>query len=243
VSDDRCSKTTRVQPIFGWLREHGRSTWADELLTLADGVQPRPVGEPLKVDLDPERKVAPSAARLAWMIRNAGRLAPKDGRKWGRYQQVADHPRRDAVLQQLDGGVCAVAPAILTLEGETCADCLITCEHAVIWIEGKRNDWLAPSTEWDVSRDQLARNIESVWLLAAEAHLDYYMVICHEAALKHHEAALVDGYRSGTWSAGLPHVTEATRHEFQSRIGTLTWSKIIEHWPALRDVVPTGAPP
>ena len=72
------------------------------------------------------------------------------------------------------------------------------CEHAFIWIEGKRFDWLSPSTTWDVSRDQLARNIEAVWTLASKAGKDYRLLICHEFDFKHHEMALLDGYRNGT---------------------------------------------
>jgi hypothetical protein len=124
----------------------------------------------------------------------------------------------------------------LILEGPTSADCLIECEHAIIWIEGKRFDWLAPSTTWDVARDQLARNIEAVWSLADPAGKDYRLLICHENRLKHHEMALLEGYRCATWSGGLPHVPEQIRRQFSTRIGTLTWHDIADEWPALRSL-------
>ena len=54
---------------------------------------------------------------------------------------------------------------------------------ALIWIEGKRFDWLDPSTTWDVTRDQLARNIEAVASLAGAASKDYRLLICHEDSL------------------------------------------------------------
>jgi hypothetical protein len=57
-------------------------------------------------------------------------------------------------------------------EGPTPADCLIECEHAFIWIEGKRFDWLSPSTTWDVMRDQLARHVEAVWSLTQASNAD-----------------------------------------------------------------------
>jgi hypothetical protein len=88
-------------------------------------------------------------------------------------------------------------PQELVLEGSTSCDCLIECDQALIWIEGKRNDWLASSIKWDVSPDQLARNIEAVWSLAQAFGKDYAIIICHEHQLKFHEVALIDGYRRG----------------------------------------------
>jgi hypothetical protein len=130
----------------------------------------------------------------------------------------------------------------MILEGQSSADCLIDCEHAVVWVEGKRDDWLAPSTSWDVARDQLARNLEAAWLLARDTGRDYCLIIAYEEQLKHHEQALVNGYRTGTWSAGWPHLAENQRHEFGQRIGTIRWREIADEWretrklPALVDL-------
>jgi len=126
----------------------------------------------------------------------------------------------------------------MDFEGSTKADCIIDCTHAVIWVEGKRNDWLAPSTTWDVMRDQLARNLEAAWILATEKGKgeknDFCVVIAHEHPLKHHERLLVEGYRSGAWVGGLLHLDEATRRLFRNRIGTVTWARLAEEWPALK---------
>jgi len=65
---------------------------------------------------------------------------------------------------------------------------------------------------------------------------DYCLVICHEYPLKHHEQLLVDGYRSGTWSGGWPHLQTGLRQELGVRIGTLTWSGIATWWPPMRDL-------
>jgi hypothetical protein len=62
------------------------------------------------------------------------------------------------------------------------------------------------------------------------------MIICHEYPLKHHEQSLLEGYRSGTWSAGWPHISEDQRHEFSVRIGTLTWDAIVHTWPEMRKI-------
>ena len=123
------------------------------------------------------------------------------------------------------------------LEGPTQADdCLIECANALIWIEGKRFDWLDPSTKWDVTRDQIARNIDALASRAGAAGKDYRLLICHEQPLKHHEKLLLAGYRSGTWPGGLPHgIDDTTPGFFAARIGTLTWSAIVRRWPGSRN--------
>ena len=104
------------------------------------------------------------------------------------------------------------------LEGKTHADCLITCERAIIWIEGKRNDWLSPRTKWDADRDQLARNVEAAWIYASENQKDEFCVLlCHEVDLRSEEQALVSGYRSELM-AGWPHLDEERRRVFAKRI-------------------------
>ena len=232
---DQHSGRTRVSPVFTWLHEHGGSDWVMELLRLADGIQVgSDVGETITVCVGTEREVEPSPARLAWMIRNAERLAPVDGRLWREYRRrVIDNPSREDALRTLDAGDTKGVSKALRLEGSTHADCLIECEKALVWIEGKRNDWLSPSIKWDVTRDQLARNLEAAWQLAEQAKKDFWLLICHEYDLKHHEQELVDGYRAGTWKAGLPHLSVDTRLLFRQKIGALRWQAISSRWPAL----------
>jgi len=231
------SRTTRVQPIFGWLRANGGKSWPAQLLGLADGISGlNNCGSIKKIELESERSVLATPARLAWMITNADKLTPRDGSQWKKLRQrVADLDKVEKALAELGQGRRTIQQS-LVLEGPTHCDCLIECEYAFIWIEGKRFDWLEPSTTWDVSRDQLARNVEAVWWLASAAAKDYCVLICHEHALKHHETQLLDGYRGGTWSAGWPHISVDQRREFSTRIGTITWSKIAEQWSDLHEL-------
>lgn len=235
TSPDENSKRTRVEPVFTWLRDHGGANWPERFVELADGIADlSEVGKLVKVEFESERRVSPSAERLAWMIENVERLAPRDGRQWRQYRtRVTDNPARDAALAKLEQGQTSGIDARLKLEGRTSADCLIECAHAFIWVEGKRNDWLDYSTTWDVTRDQLARNAEAAWLLAKEHGRQSVVVICHEHPLKHHEQALIDGYQAGTWSAGWPHLNAADRQTLGSAIGTLTWGSIVEEWPQI----------
>lgn len=189
VEEDQHSGRTCVTPTFTWLRDHGGPDWVTEFLHIANGITaPTSAGSLVALHVGEEREVPASPARQAWMIRNAHRLAPIDGRRWREYQiRVIDNPKKDAALAKLDAGVTKGISRKLILEGCTHADCLIETEQAFVWIEGKRNDWLSPATKWDVSRDQLARNLEAAWLLATAARKDWWLVICHEHGLKHHE--------------------------------------------------------
>lgn len=156
---DQHSGRTRVTPTFAWLRDHSGQDWVTEFLRLADGITaPADAGRLVSLCVGKEREVPANPVRLAWMIRNAAKLAPLDGRQWREYQlRVIDNPKTEAALAKLDAGVTTGIPRELILEGRTHADALIETEHSVVWIEGKRNDWLSPATTWDITRDQLAR--------------------------------------------------------------------------------------
>jgi hypothetical protein len=235
-ADQHSSRRTRVEPVFRWLKEHGSADWASDLLRLADGIEATgDVGKVVSVAVGKERTVPASAQRLAWMIQNATRLAPRIGRRWSEYERrVTNNPQREQALRRLKLGRTNGIPRELKLEGPTHADCLIECERSLVWIEGKRNDWLSPCTTWDVTRDQLARDLEGAWLVATPLRKDFWLLVCHENDLKHHELELVNGYRAGTWKAGLPHLSEDVRQFFRKKIGTVTWKTILGRWPGAK---------
>jgi hypothetical protein len=187
-----------------------------------------------KMLLNPEKEVCATPDRLKWMIENVDLLVPKDGREWQTLRKRLADGKKGRALATLRAG--KPLSKGLVFEGPTHADCLIECERAFIWIEGKRFDWLTPCTTWDVTRDQLARNVEALRSFANEPKppKEYRLLICHEHQLKHHERLLLEGYRSGTWSAGWPHIPEGQRREFSTRIGTLKWAEIVREWPAMR---------
>jgi hypothetical protein len=229
------SRVSRVRPIFAWLRDHGGPSWPTQLLRMAEGMPSLlQCGPVTQMHLDCEEKVGPTPERLAWMLSHSAELTPRDGRRWDELRQrVADPAGVKKALDRLATGTTKGLPKRLVLEGATHADCLIECADALIWIEGKRFDWLDPSTKWDVTRDQIARNIDALASRAGAAGKDYRLLICHEQPLKHHETLLLMGYRSGTWLGGLPHVSMGRRQDFAARIGTLTWAAIVGHWPGL----------
>jgi hypothetical protein len=241
------SSISRVTPVFQWLERNADPTvWPRKLLEIVHGFEVRPdapgalkavtVGE----NGEGELKVDASCARLAWMIRNAGRLAPspRKAKEYLRLVRVQRHAEKEFALGELAAGRRPFGPksrSQLRLEGATSADCLVECERALIWIEGKRNDWLSTCTDWDVLRDQLARNVEAAWLLAQQVSPKhaFYFVLCYEGVLKHHEQLLIDGYRQGTWAGGWLHLALEVRSLLAARIGTVTWGEIVNTWPRM----------
>jgi hypothetical protein len=232
------SRSTRVQPIFRWLEANGGQNWPTELINLATDLKYIPdCGPVCRVNLDPEYSVEPTAARLAWMIKNSDQLTPQNGKYWREIKRRIENSNSvGSTLAKLDRGQQHGIQKSLIFEGKTHADCLIECERTYIWIEGKRTDWLSPSTKWDITRDQLARNLEAVWSLASECNKEYYLIICYETTLKYHETLLLNGYRQRTWVGGWPHLSAKQRNEFSKRIGTLKWATIATQWPQIKDL-------
>jgi hypothetical protein len=170
------------------------------------------------------------------MLANAEELVPPDEDRWPEFnERVLRNPERAAAIASLEAGNTGFTPS-LVLEGPSHADCLVECERTLIWIEGKRTDWLSPSTTWDATRDQLARNLEAAWLLADKEGKDYCFVLCYESELKHHERVLIDGYRAQALVGGWPHLDDRQRAHFAGRIGTVRWAEVGDHWSGLQEL-------
>jgi hypothetical protein len=60
--DERNSRVTRVQPIFGWLKEPGDEFWPARFVSLAHGVEKLANCGPI-AHLDPELELAATPAR------------------------------------------------------------------------------------------------------------------------------------------------------------------------------------
>lgn len=195
------------------------------------------VGPLLYLRFHEETRVPPSTDRLRWMILNAHRLIPKDRKKRTALgNRVIEHPGREDAVTRLEAGKRKGISRKLILEKATACDCLIECKNAFIWIEGKFNDCISPGTTWDSSRDQLARNLEAVRLLATQTDKDYCLIICHERELKCHEELLIRGYRNGTWQGGWPHLDEAVRRQMADRIGLVTWHALSTEWKGIGEL-------
>ena len=206
-------------PVFGWLEAYSAQEpeWPAQLVALAHGLETA-VKPGRVIDVVFEHPVQASAERLQWLVDQASELG-HEGEKLSE------------IVRRAGSGEARLS----VLEGTTYADCLIECEGAIIWAEGKWTHWLSPGTTWYPHRDQLARNLEAAWLMEIERQQGCDCVLlCHESDLSDSEQLLVNGYRSGELVGGLPHLDDTVRADFRARIGTVTWREIIDTWPALR---------
>jgi hypothetical protein len=117
---DTNSKNTRVQPVFRWLKANGGPSWPTQLITLAHGLTGRPnnFGSIVNVTLDPECCVPATHDRLAWMLENAEKLVPKDGRRWRTFcDRLSNRDEIEKALSTLRRGTLPKGKFIL--EGPT----------------------------------------------------------------------------------------------------------------------------
>jgi hypothetical protein len=112
---DTNSMRTRVLPVFGWLTQNGGTSWPSRLLQICHGFASdlRDCGPLLKEpDLESERVVHPTNARLQWMLENVDCLAPRDGHDYGELcGRVADRARIHDAIGSLRLGL-AIEPHI-----------------------------------------------------------------------------------------------------------------------------------
>jgi len=231
------SKDTRVRPVFNWFSKCGCLTWAQDLVNMAEGLNYRPIcGAVIKVHYEKEWHVPASSIRLAWMMQHKSSLVLNNRRDIDELKaRLADHTAVKVIINKLLSSIESVRlPPRYRLEGSTYADCLIECEKAIIWIEGKRFDRISFSTKWDKNRDQIARNLDALQRLAQKEGKDYCLIICHEHELDYREQNLVKGYRGGALLDGMPHLEEPVRRDLGLRIGMLTWQAISRKWKGIR---------
>jgi hypothetical protein len=123
-TEDKNSKRTRVEPVFGWLSEHGGHEWPARLIELADGLDVAIApGSLERLDFEQEVKVPASPRRLAWLLENAEGLGHGGSQLTELTERVINDPRRAEMLEALRRE--EEVPDQYVLEGATHADCLI----------------------------------------------------------------------------------------------------------------------
>jgi len=112
------SKKTRVEPVFGWFEKQPDLSWPAQLLRLTEGLEGfQDPGILRALTFRKEVAVEASGPRLAWMIENAERLAPPNGRRWTTLRQRAHHAKREKALEMLSTGSRKGVPAKWILKG------------------------------------------------------------------------------------------------------------------------------
>jgi hypothetical protein len=263
------SSITRVRPVFTQLlqRDPSGSDWLTELVNCApnrDCLKRSNEGRPtilpwctvprafkdriLKgfgiptIDLAAcfERKLAPSAGFLRWLVRNPHLMTwPMKSGQRKRYKPATQVPREqlfgmhdaaaqaEAQQQALDeiekAGVLQSERKWWAFEGFTSVDCCFETHDFVLLIEGKRTEQLSKSTEWYPIRNQLIRNLEAASEIAQGKNYALLLVAESEAdipPIPHISLMVVES---------LPHLYSTARFCLAAHyLGATTWRRVCE---------------
>jgi hypothetical protein len=182
-----------------------------------------------------EYAVPPPTAFLRWLLEHPDKLE-WPGKRRGRpkiYGPAAQalradlhadgEPRQSAAQEKglaelaLQGGAGS-RRKWWAFEGFTEVDCALVTDRLLLFIEGKRTEPLASSTDWYPQRNQLVRNLEAVRELAGDRNAAVLLVTETPA----------DGEMSeDVVAAGLPHLNATQRAEVVAGdLGQTTWEQL-----------------
>jgi hypothetical protein len=115
-------------------------------------------------------------------------------------------------------------------EGFTEVDCLLATDRLVLFIEGKRNEPLSPSTDWFPARRQLVRNLEAAREYAGSRAAAVLLVA---------ERPLAGELDGDAVAASLPHLKGKARAAVtRAYLGQTTWDSLCHALSVPRDILP-----
>lgn len=239
------SSLTRVQPFFTLALECP-SGWIGTLLAATPAgrdVLGHAVDDPGDMDAelleahpDPtkaprrmfEFEVAPSKRFLRWLVQNPDELTWPDGqtyssttKKWREALLDDMHAGRKATQEKALAAIETKSPrtrAWWRFEGSSWIDAIISTEHLVVMIEGKRTEPLSSSTHWYKARTQLLRNLEAARDLADGRAWGCLLLSEHPIPQGTPEAL------GGSLATAAPHLSDLERNDLAAHyLGQLTW--------------------
>jgi hypothetical protein len=239
------SSKTRVRPVFDTLWDVGRD-WLPSLLELPS--HGCPDSAVLAGDLtlvsgywEPNEKcLSPPISLLAWLVRNAGKLATEPTGDRRARLAAGDPDVVDEALRLLR--TSNESRAWYIFEGPTCPDVLLTATDALVVIEGKRTERATTTdTTWLSGRHQIWRHIDAAWEIRGRRAV-YGFFIVESAA---------DGSLPGAWEAAAKACLDpaALRGSFPHRsaeevvaisrcyLGVTTWRAVCDRFSIDRRVL------
>jgi hypothetical protein len=251
------SSKTRVAPVFNALQA-GPDGWISKLLDLAaDPSAPHPWRTQdlhvLETAWAPkERRLAPPAALLEWLVSNVTPPANLDREKQGKSR-----------LQLLDRDEATIADALARirrgetkrgwhiLEGLSSPDAYIATKDALIIMEGKRTE-AGPTThtEWMSGRHQMLRHLDAAWEVR-DGRSVYGLFIVEgrgnenltEVPASWREAARATTSPAAI-AASLPHRSSAEQRAIADCfVGITTWQAIVKEFGLSDEVLPDRVTP
>ena len=265
------SSITRVRPVFTALIQRdptGRS-WLPALLELCPhrdrlppGIRAQP-GELLSELVAPrlykdkvlgeieilscfERRVAPPAAFLRWLIVNSEQMTWPESAGTneetlrrrrvlcGTDPELREAARREALGLLESRGASGSNKQWWAFEGFTEVDCWLETERLVLLIEGKRRESLSAATAWYPARNQLVRNLEVAGDYAGAK--DAFVLLAVEE--------VVPELTRETLIASTPHMSDADRELLTERyLGQVTWRSLVDALELPSNVLVDERPP
>jgi|GEM_PF-535511 len=182
-----------------------------------------------------EYQIPPSKEFLKWSLENPDMLQwPDNGRKeFGADTQYkreclfghhGDNLKEFITEEGIDllksKGVSLSSRKWWAFEGFTEMDCLIETDDYLLGFEGKRTEFISPSTYWFPDRNQIVRNLEVLDELARESEKEYAFILITEDG----ENPLKEEH----FRVSLPHneglVSELSKHF----LGCISWEQACE---------------
>lgn len=250
------SSATRVQPVFNellnrhWSDPVFAASWIGQLWSLArgrDDAFPAPDCRRLlerEAPRDPagrlgrifERRVAPPAALLAWMIRHPDALRGKartdpdcgssgTSKDWRRRLfDGAPAERTEAQVEALAQLTRVGAPGSRhqwwAFEGFSALDCCLITDTTVTVLEGKRTEPVSSKVLWYPQRNQLWRNVEAAQTLAQGRTFGVIVAVEHAEDGKYALDTAIESL-----DASCPHLNGAERASLATHLlGYVTWT-------------------
>jgi len=232
--------------------------WDMAALTRPGGALPKPIGlDSLLASETPgaraarlgtvyERTVAPPAAFLEWLLKNPARMLVRDpitfgaksveARQWRRKLFSADErlvsEAQEEAFKQLGKRLAQRGRnKWWAFEGFSHIDCCLITSQCVLFVEGKRNESVSPSTWWFQERSQLWRHVEAAREFAGQKQFAVILAVENEA---HGATALADA--AGSLEKSYPHLDAAQRAEMSRHlVGFVTWPEIVTQFSLPRE--------
>ena len=181
-----------------------------------------------------EKPFPPPTRFLRWLAAHPERMTwPMDGkrrrtfgRKTQRYReelfgQPGEQAQNDAIEAALTAierdGASRSSRKWWAFEGFTEVDCCLETNTLLLFIEGKRTEDVAPSTNWYPRRNQLLRNLEVASAIRHEK--EYAVLVIAEEPLPSLTPQEVN--------SGLPHLSKSERDELLTHfLGCVLWQDV-----------------
>ncbi|MBW2316632.1 MAG: hypothetical protein JRH10_20915 [Deltaproteobacteria bacterium] len=249
------STKTRVAPVFDALRKQDRTgeKWLSLLLSLPRAGKPidaalagatGAVGaidearwDSLKNRKRREKRLAPPASLLSWLVRHLGEAHPDDIEG-----KDAKAGRRRA-LQAGDPATVAKALAKLSsdprtrawyvLEGQSCPDVFLSTPDALVVIEGKRTE-AGPTkgTTWLPGRHRILRHMDAAYEIAGRRPVLGFFIVEGESESEFPSDWLEAAHETLSPEAiehSLPHRPPAEREAIaRGFLGVTTWQEVCD---------------